>query len=322
MSTAPESQFDLLVHRMTWEAEGVLSVELVHPEGKPLAAWEAGAHIDVHAGDHIRQYSLCGDPGDVGRYRIGVLDEPSSRGGSRHLHTQVRPGDTLTVKGPRNHFALVEAESYLFIAGGIGITPILAQAKEAGAHGRPWRLWHGGRRRASMAFGDELLELVAEERAVTFHPLDEHGHLDLGHILAQAGPATHIYCCGPEPLLVAVEEKCAELGLRDRLHVERFAAVEVAAPQGGELGFEVECRRSGRTLQVGPEESIVEALEDAGIPIETSCREGVCGTCETAVLDGIPDHRDMVLTADEQDAGDAMMLCVSRCSSGRLVLDV
>ncbi|WP_151773123.1 PDR/VanB family oxidoreductase [Streptomyces abyssomicinicus] len=319
--TTQETRIDLLVHRTTWEADDVLSVDLVHPEGKPLPAWTPGAHIDVHLGGLIRQYSLCGDPADTGRYRIGVLKEPSSRGGSSHVHTKLRPGQTVTVKGPRNHFALDDAPSYLFVAGGIGITPILAQAREATARGRSWKLWHGGRTRSSMAFGAELLALGGP---VVVHPQDEKGHLDLPAILAEAeaDPDALVYCCGPEPLLAAIEAACEERGLRDRLRVERFAAVKAPAPEGGEKTFEVECARSGATVTVGPEESIVDALENAGVAVETSCRDGICGTCETRVLDGTPDHRDMLLSSDEQAAGASMMICVSRCASARLVLDL
>ncbi|WP_377273949.1 PDR/VanB family oxidoreductase [Peterkaempfera sp. SMS 1(5)a] len=307
---------------MTWEAEGVVSLDLVHPAGKPLPAWEPGAHIDLHTGGQIRQYSLCGDPADTTRYRIAVLREPSSRGGSAHVHSGLRPGAVVTVKGPRNHFPLVEADSYLFVAGGIGITPILSQARAARSRGASWRLWHGGRTRASMAFGDELLQLAGDGGEVTFHPQDEHGHLDLPAILSHAGPRTRVYCCGPEPLLAAIEAACEGLGLRERLHIERFAAVRVPQPAGGEQSFEVEAARSGVTLTVGPEESIVDALERAGVAVETSCRDGICGTCETAVLDGTPDHRDMLLSAEEHAAGRTMMVCVSRCSSRRLVLDL
>ncbi len=322
MSTPQESQFDLLVHRMTWEAEDVLSVELVHPDGKPLPGWEPGAHIDVHLGGLVRQYSLCGDPADTARYRVAVLKEPSSRGGSAHVHERLRPGATVTVKGPRNHFAPADADAYVFIAGGIGITPILAHAREARARGRKWQLGHGGRRRASMAFGSELTELAGAENALVFHPQDESGHLDLARILARVPDGARVYCCGPEPLLAAVEAACEEAGIRDRLHVERFAAVKAAAPAGGEQSFEVECGRSGRTVVVGPDESIGDALESAGVPVETSCRDGICGTCETRVLGGVPDHRDMLLGSEEHAAGRTMMICVSRCASERLVLDV
>lgn len=325
MNEPRESRLDLLVHRMTREAEDVLSVELVHPEGKPLPGWEAGAHLDLHLGGTVRQYSLCGDPADSGRYRVAVLKEPLSRGGSVYVHERLRPGTTVTVQGPRNHFALDEAPGYVFVAGGIGITPLLAQAREARARRRPWQLWHGGRRRASMAFGPELTELAAlsgESGTVAFHPQDECGHLDLDRVLDAAPEGALIYCCGPEPLLAAAESACAARGLGDRLRVERFAALPVAAPEGGEQGFEVECRRSGLTVPVRPEQSVVEALEGVGIHVETSCREGICGTCETRVLDGTPDHRDALLSSEEQAAGRTMMLCVSRCASDRLVLDL
>ncbi|KAF4409063.1 PDR/VanB family oxidoreductase [Streptomyces lycii] len=310
---------------MTWEADDVVSVELVHPDGKPLPPWTPGGHIDVHLGGLVRQYSLCGDPADTGRYRIGVLKEPASRGGSAQVHGTLRPGQTVTVKGPRNHFALETAERYLFVAGGIGITPVLAQAREASALGRPWKLWHGGRRRASMAFGGELTSLAARSgNTVVFHPQDEHGHLDLAAILDEAASDEQalVYGCGPEPLLAALETVCDERGLRGRLRLERFAAVRAPAPEGGEQGFEVECARSGATVTVAPDQSVADALENAGVAVETSCREGICGTCETRVLDGTPDHRDMLLSTDEQTAGATMMICVSRCASARLVLDL
>ncbi|MGW0994903.1 PDR/VanB family oxidoreductase [Streptomyces sp. NPDC002523] len=304
----------LTVRRMTWEADGVLSVELTHPEGKPLPAWTPGAHIDVEVGGRIRQYSLCGDPQVTGTYRIGVLNEPASRGGSRHVHTQLRPGQTVTVSEPRNHFALEDAPGYVFVAGGIGITPLLAMAREAARRGAAWRMVYGGRSRASMAFTDELAALGGE---VTVVPQDEHGHIDLDAALADLPAGTLVYCCGPEPLLAAVERKCPA----DRLRVERFAA-PVVERTGDDEAFEVECRTSGRTLTVGPDTSILKAVEDAGISVDSSCRDGICGSCETRVLAGTPDHRDFLLSEAEHTANATMMICVSRCASGRLVLDL
>ncbi|MGW1000338.1 PDR/VanB family oxidoreductase [Streptomyces sp. NPDC002520] len=304
----------LTVRRMTWEADGVLSVELTHPEGKPLPAWTPGAHIDVEVGGRIRQYSLCGDPQVTGTYRIGVLNEPASRGGSRHVHTQLRPGQTVTVSEPRNHFALEDAPGYVFVAGGIGITPLLAMAREAARRGAGWRMVYGGRSRASMAFTDELAALGGE---VTVVPQDEHGHIDLDAALADLPEGTLVYCCGPEPLLAAVERKCPA----DRLRVERFAA-PVVERTGDDEAFEVECRTSGRTLTVGPDTSILKAVEDAGISVDSSCRDGICGSCETRVLAGTPDHRDFLLSEAEHTANATMMICVSRCASGRLVLDL
>lgn len=340
-ATDGEMEAQLLVRRMTWEAEGVLSLELVHPNGQELPTWEPGAHIDVHTGGQVRQYSLCGDPQDRRSYRVAVLNEPSSRGGSAHIHRHVRPGELLDVKGPRNRFPLVEAPDYLLIAGGIGITPLLAMARALAKRGARWQLVYGGRQRASMAFAEELQTLQglgpeartattegvedssdAGSSRVSLWPQDEHGLLDLAGILAGVDQRTLVYCCGPEALIAAVEERCAILGLDDRLHTERFAAVTVAPPPGGESGFEVEAVRSGQIVQVGPDESIVDALESAGVSVETSCRDGICGTCETKVLDGTPDHRDMLLSPAEHESGQSMMICVSRCASPRLALDL
>ncbi|MFE1023079.1 PDR/VanB family oxidoreductase [Streptomyces sp. NPDC058818] len=315
MSVTEEQELDLLVHRTTWEADGVLSVELVHPDGKPLPAWTPGAHLDLHVGGHVRQYSLCGYPEETGTYRLGILDEPASRGGSRHVHTKVRPGQTVRVAGPRNHFALEPAPSYVFIAGGIGITPILAMARRADRDGLPYRLVHGGRTRASMAFGGELAALAGE---VTLVPQDEQGHIDVAGTLADLPADALVYCCGPEPLLKAVEDAAPE----GRLRTERFAAPAVARDGGDDSAFEVECRTSGVTLNVGPGSSILEAAENAGLSVASSCRDGICGSCETRVLAGTPDHRDFLLSDTERATGETMMICVSRCASDRLVLNL
>ncbi|MGW1881485.1 PDR/VanB family oxidoreductase [Streptomyces sp. NPDC001970] len=309
-----ESALHLTVHRMTWEADGVLSVELTHPDGKPLPAWTPGAHVDVEVGGRIRQYSLCGDPRSATVYRIGVLDEPASRGGSRYVHTRLRPGQTVTVSEPRNHFALEDSAGYVFVAGGIGITPLLAMARETARRGAPWRMVYGGRSRASMAFTEELAALDGE---VTLVPHDEQGHIDLDAALADLPDGTLVYSCGPEPLLAAVEQKCPA----GRLRVERFAAPAVERT-GEDAAFEVECRTSGRTLTVGPGTSILEAAEGAGLSVNSSCRDGICGSCETRVLAGTPDHRDFLLSEAEHSANATMMICVSRCASGRLVLDL
>ncbi|MDQ1006255.1 ferredoxin-NADP reductase [Streptomyces sp. V4I23] len=309
-----DNSLRLVVHRMTWEADGVLSVELVHPEGKPLPAWTPGAHIDVHVGGHVRQYSLCGDPESADRYRIGVLNEPASRGGSRHVHTALRPGQQVAVSKPRNHFALEDAERYVFVAGGIGITPLLAMAREAARRGAAWRLVYGGRTRGSMAFTAELAALGGD---ITLVPQDEQGHIDLDAALSGLPEGTLVYACGPEPLLSAVEQRCPEGILR----LERFAAPAVQRTQDDQ-GFEVECHASGLTLTVGADTSILDAAEAAGLSVNSSCRDGICGSCETRVLDGTPEHRDFLLSEAEHAAGATMMICVSRCASGRLVLDL
>ncbi|MFE6685648.1 PDR/VanB family oxidoreductase [Streptomyces sp. NPDC057743] len=299
---------------MTWEADGVLSLELVHPDRKPLPAWTPGAHLDIEIDGRTRQYSLCGDPQTPTTYRIGVLNEPSSRGGSRYIHTQLRPGHTLTASTPRNHFALEDAPGYLFVAGGIGITPLLAMAREAARRGTDWRMLYGGRSRASMAFADELAALGGE---VTLVPHDEDGPLDLDAALAPLPADTLVYCCGPEPLLAAIEARCPA----ERLRLERFAP-RPAQHAGQDAAFEVECRASGRTLTVDADTSILQAVEDAGLAVNSSCRDGICGTCETRVLAGTPDHRDSLLSAAEHAANATMMICVSRSATPRLVLDL
>ncbi|MFF3504430.1 PDR/VanB family oxidoreductase [Streptomyces sp. NPDC003247] len=310
-----EQRLELLVRRMTWEADGVLSVELADPAGKPLPAWTPGAHLDVHVGGLVRQYSLCGDPADGSSYRIAVLDEPASRGGSRHVHTKLRPGQRVATAGPRNHFVLEPAGSYVFVAGGIGITPILAMARQADRDGIPYRLVHGGRSRAAMAFGGELARLTGGE--VTLVPQDEQGHVDLAAALDGLPADALVYACGPEPLLAALQESCP----RGRLRLERFAAPAVER-SGDDSAFEVECRRSGVTVSVDAATSVLEAVEAAGVSVTSSCRDGICGSCETRVLAGTPDHRDFLLSDAEHETGGTMMICVSRCVSDRLVLDL
>ncbi|MEU6227078.1 PDR/VanB family oxidoreductase [Streptomyces sp. NPDC047042] len=307
-------------------AEGVRGVTLRSVDGSPLPPWEPGAHVDLvlePAGGTqqalVRQYSLCGDPADRTRWRIAVLREPASRGGSAHVHETLAPGDRVQVRGPRNHFALVDAPGLLFVAGGIGITPILPMLAAAEAAGTRWRLLYGGRRLDSMAFLDEL---ACYGTAVEVRPEDEYGLLDLASFLRPARhDGTAVYCCGPEPLLAAVQEHCADWPAGS-LHLERFHAVaaDPAAPPAGE--FEVELRQSGLTVRVKADRSVLESIEDAGVYGVNSCREGTCGSCETPVLEGVVDHRDSLLTDEERAAGDTMMICVSRARTPRLVLDL
>ncbi|MCX4098482.1 PDR/VanB family oxidoreductase [Nocardia sp. alder85J] len=300
-------------------ARDVVAVRLAEPDGGPVPAWTPGAHLDlVLDAGLIRQYSLCGDPADDRELTVAVLREAAGRGGSIRVHDKLEEGDLVEVGGPRNNFALVDAPGYLFVAGGIGITPLLPMIGAAAAAGRPWRLLYGGRTRASVAFAGDLA--AAHPDRVAIHPRDGHGLLDLEAALAAAAPGTAVYCCGPEPLLQAIEAAVrGHAGLT--LHVERFAPKAVAATTAdGE--FEVESARSGTVVTVPASASILDALEAAGVRTEYSCREGTCGTCEVAVLAGVPDHRDSVLTEEEQAAGDVMMPCVSRCLGARLVLDL
>jgi len=269
--------------------------------------------------DTVRQYSLCGPPGDQHTWRIAVLLDQDGRGGSKRVHQMLKTGDQVAVRGPRNHFPLHAAPRHIFIAGGIGITPILPMIEVATEAGSDWRLYYGGRSRASMAFLDEL-EPYGER--VTIWPDDEKGLLPLGDILADPAEGVLVYCCGPEGLLAAAEQRCAAWPA-GALHLERFSARPQPEPAAGEeVPFEVVCQRSGLTVTVPPGQSIIDALDEQGVSVLSSCLEGVCGTCETQVLEGIPDHRDSLLSEDEREANEYMMVCVSRSKSDRLVLDL
>jgi ferredoxin-NADP reductase len=317
-TSAPVFDGELVVARREAAARDVVALTLRHPTGQPLPAWAPGAHIDLLLGEGLtRQYSLCGDPADRTAWRIAVLREPDGRGGSAHVHDRIDEGSSCRVRGPRNHFPLKTATAYRFIAGGIGITPILPMLAAAEAAGAAWTLLYGGRCRASMAFRDELAAAYGPK--VTVAPQDETGLLDVGAYLATPDADTLVYACGPEPLLAAVEAGCRRWP-PNALHVERFHPDPVTAPPGD--SFEVTLASSGLTLNVPPGRSILETVEAAGVPVLSSCREGTCGTCETDVIEGEPDHRDVLLTDEERACGETMMICVSRCRGTRLVLDL
>ena len=306
------------VARRRTPADGVVELTLASPDGAPLPAWQPGAHVDLLLEDGLtRQYSLCGDPARPDEWTVAVLLERDGRGGSSFVHDRLTEGTTLQVRGPRNHFPLEPSARYQFIAGGIGITPILAMVRAARAAGAEWELLYGGRSRASMAFLDEL---EGDER-VTIWPQDQRGLLDLDSVLGEPRPDTQVYCCGPGPLLDAVESRC-ESWPDGALHLERFEAATVEAPEDALETFEVECVRSGVTVTVPQDRSVFEMIEEAGVDVLGSCLEGICGTCEADVLEGTPDHRDSVLNSAERACGKTMMTCVSRSLSSRLVLDL
>lgn len=319
MITDKVAELRLLVRTMTWEAEGVVSVTLADPGGAVLPVWAPGAHVDVELPNEImRQFSLCGDPSERRAYRIGVLREAAGRGGSAYVHDTLRVGAALTVRGPRNNFTFRPAPRVLFVAGGIGITPLLPMIPAADAAGADWRLLYGGRRRASMAF---LGELEPYGDRVTVCPQDEVGLLDLDGWLGEPQADTVVYCCGPEPLLEVIEERCRAWP-PEALQVERFAPRPIEVPDDGERGFRVVCQRSGLMVEVGADKSVLEALRAAGVDLPSSCEEGMCGTCETAILEGTPDHRDSILSPAERAANETMMLCVSRACSDVVILDL
>jgi ferredoxin-NADP reductase len=315
-----EHEANLVVAQKGTVAEGVVALTLADANGDELPAWTPGAHIDlILPGPALtRQYSLCSHPADRRTWRIGVLREPKSRGGSQFIHDVLKAGDTVQVRGPRNHFSLVDAPRYVFIAGGIGITPMLPMVAAVNARGADWQLLYGGRRRTSMAFLDELATYGERVRVC---PEDEEGLLPLGSVLAPPREDTLVYCCGPEPLLVAVEGWCTSWP-GGSLHFERFKAKPTEAAPPSVETFEVVLQRSGITVTVPPDKSILDMVFASGLYALSSCREGVCGTCETRVLEGVPDHRDSVLTPAEREAGEVMMICISRSRTPRLVLDL
>ncbi|WP_219816342.1 PDR/VanB family oxidoreductase [Arthrobacter sp. ZGTC412] len=312
-----EYEADVLVEAKDIVADGVTRLTLRHARLQQLPNWTPGAHIDlIMPSGLVRQYSLMGDPADIDRWQVGILREPSSRGGSSYIHDELSVGDLIRVRGPRNHFELEPAKSYHFIAGGIGITPILAMLRSAEAAGIPWRLTYGGRQKSSMGF---LAELEEYGDKVELVPQDTHGHPDLPGIVAGLEPGGLIYSCGPEGLLNAVEGACLAAGA-PAPKFERFAPKSIVTKPDEE--FEIELQDSGMTLQVPADKSILSVLRAAGVHTVASCEEGTCGTCEVGVAEGTPEHRDSVLSAEEQAKNDCMMICVSRACSKKLVLEI
>lgn len=312
----------LRVSRRQEAARDTLLIELESVGGDELPPWAPGAHLEIRLPSGLlRHYSLCGDPADRGSYRVAVLRVPDGKGGSAEFHQHVPAGTELDVKPPRNNFALAEAPSYLFLAGGIGITPIKAMIDRVAAAGGRWRLVYGGRSRDSMAFSRELAELGGSR--VRLVPQDTDGIIDVAAALDSVDADTLVYCCGPAGMLAAVEAGCAERGMSGRLRLERFTA---SAPEpvadGGDTAFDVELRQSRVVLHVPADQSLLEVVRSVRADVEFSCQEGYCGSCETRVLDGKPDHRGTLMSPEEHDEEGTMLICVGRCTSPLLVLDL
>lgn len=298
--------------------ENILAVTLKDPNGNPLPRWSAGSHIDFEVGDFSRKYSLCGEAGDNSSLKVAILREDNGRGGSLHIHQTLREGMSVRIRGPKNHFRLNEThDDYVLIAGGIGITPIIAMADRLKSLGKPYKVHYAGRVRANMAMVGRLMR---DHGAVTtFYAGDEGQSLDLAATVAGIGAQTHIYSCGPESLLNALQNLMEPMA--DRLHIEHFSAVATGLDPENETAFEVELADSERTLTVAANETLLDALEAAGIDIQSDCREGLCGSCEVRVLDGEADHRDKAMSAAEHATSDRLMSCCSRAKKGsRLVL--
>lgn len=302
------------------EAEDIRAFTLAAANGKPLPVYEPGAHVDVHLGEGlVRQYSLCNVDRHDGSYRIAVKREPASRGGSQQLHERIKVGDLLGISQPRSAFALAPAASrHLLMAGGIGITPLLAMAYELAARGEDFHLAYFCRDRAAVAFAAELAQSPLAGRSEILCGLSvEESTAVIARLLDDASPGTHCYTCGPAPFMNAVRERAAITLPSGHFHQESFGPAEAVSG----TAFMLRLQRSGRDIQVAESQSAVDAMRAAGVDIETSCEVGVCGTCLTRVLEGCPDHQDSFLSAAEQTANTCFTPCVSRSRTAMLVVD-
>ncbi len=318
MSTTspPHSFFPVKITSKRLISDRVAELILTSVSGDDLPTWTPGAHIDLDLPNHPRQYSLCGNPEATDQWRIAVLREVEGRGGSEYVHTQLAEGAVVGVSEPRNHFQLEPAAAYLFIGGGIGITPLLPMIRAVAAAGKEWRLVYGGRSRDCMPYVDEVSEWGDR---VTLWPQDELGLIDLAGLLGEPAAGVAVYACGPEPMLEAIEAR-AHAWPADAVHMERFKALEL--DDSANTSFEIELANSGQTFTVPADKSILQVLRDGDVYVDWSCEEGTCGTCEVGLIEGEADHRDSVYTVAEQEAQDMLITCVSRARSARLKLDL
>ena len=332
MTTAPtmdqQGTLSVRVHRIRTLAEGIREIELRADAGDSLPAFTAGAHIDVQVPAPggavlVRQYSLAGDPADRSRYLIGVGLDASSRGGSAYLHHTLREGDALRIGAPRNHFPLKEeAGLSRLVAGGIGVTPLVAMARRLSALGRPWELFLCARTPERAAYLPELRALPGGRVVPVFDGVPGGRSIDFAAVFGDAPDDSHFYCCGPGSLMEAFEA-AAQGVCADRVHVEWFKPRAPVPPvEGVDRSFTVKLARQGIELTVPAGKSMLDAILEAGGHVPHSCCDGVCGTCETTVLDGIPDHRDSVLFGADAEANDRIIVCVSRARSATLTLDL
>lgn len=312
----------VMISAMRLLANGVMSVELASCDGSPLPAFDAGSHVDVHLPSGIiRQYSLWNHPDETHRYCIGVLKDPTSRGGSKSVHEQLRVGEIIDISEPRNLFPLdAAAKRSLLFAGGIGITPIYSMAQRLAQQGRDFELHYSARASDRAAFVQKLKTMPFADR-VHFYFDEQQQALDATAVFSREDKAAHIYVCGPSGFMDFVLKSAADQGWpAEKLHKEYFAA---AATQKADDGsFEVQIRSSEQVIHVAAQQTVVEALEQAGVCIPVSCEQGICGTCVTRIIDGVPDHRDYFLSVEEQAKNDQFTPCCSRAKSARLVLDL
>lgn len=314
---------DVVVVSRNNEAQDICSYELASVDGKPLPAFSAGAHIDVHLPDgQVRQYSLCNHPEERHRYLIGVLKDPASRGGSRSLHERVHEGTHLTISEPRNLFPLAhDARRSLLFAGGIGITPILCMAERLAHAGADFELHYCARAEDRAAFVQRLKTSPFAERVFLHFDEQPHTALNAAQVLAKPEANVHLYVCGPGGFMQHVLDSARAQGWQEAcLHREYFTAASVDSSLDG--GFSVKVASSGRVFEIPADKTVVQVLESHGIEIAVSCEQGICGTCLTRVLEGIPEHRDLFLTEQEQALNDQFTPCCSRAKTALLVLDI
>ena len=314
---------DVVVVSRNNEAQDICSYELASVDGKPLPAFSAGAHIDVHLPDgQVRQYSLCNHPEERHRYLIGVLKDPASRGGSRSLHEQVHEGTHLTISEPRNLFPLAhDARRSLLFAGGIGITPILCMAERLSHAGADFELHYCARAEDRAAFVQRLKTSPFAERVFLHFDEQPHTALNAAQVLAKPEANVHLYVCGPGGFMQHVLDSARAQGWQEAcLHREYFTAAPVDSSLDG--GFSVKVASSGQVFEIPADKTVVQVLESHGIEIAVSCEQGICGTCLTRVLEGIPEHRDLFLTEQEQALNDQFTPCCSRAKTALLVLDI
>jgi vanillate O-demethylase ferredoxin subunit len=318
------SMLKVRVARKATEALDICTFELVNTEGGALPAFAAGSHVDVQLpGGITRQYSLCNDPAESHRYLIGVLKDPRTRGGSKAMHELVNQGDVLEISAPKNHFPLAhEAKRSVLLAGGIGVTPILCMAERLAIAGADFEMHYCTRSRDRTAFHDRINASKFASK-VCFHFDDGAAEqkLDIAALLATPQPGVHLYICGPKGFMDAVLGTARARGWpAAQLHYEFFASD--VSPSATDESFQVKLASSGRIVVVPKDKTVVEALAEAGVEVQTSCEQGVCGTCLTRVLEGEPDHKDLYLTPEEQAANDQFLPCCSRSKSALLVLDL
>lgn len=319
------SILELVVTKFHPEAKDTVVLELQHPQQQPLPPFTSGSHLEVHlANGLVRHYSLLNSPSESSRYVIAVGLATETRGGSQYIHHHIRVGDRLKVRQPRNNFPLVDTDEYCFIAGGIGITPILSMIHWCVENHKKWRLIYALRNKQRASFYEHLQAFGSENIHYHFNDENQHQHLNVEQIIASVSEKEHVYCCGPNSLMQSVQQASQHLE-KQRIHFEWFSAPTPVLEQS-EINtsdsFILKLKRSGKEIQVMADQSILDALEQEGFELPFSCRAGICRTCETTVCSGTPDHQDMILTDEERDSNQTMLICVSRAKSEIIELDL